>query len=77
MFVGLGKASNIVGFGIISYITSKKIEVHTNVNFFDTIHLSNIGISTRTWRPYMIMSSNEESDTIAIKQCGQPLSKSL
>jgi polynucleotide 5'-hydroxyl-kinase GRC3/NOL9 len=77
MFVGLGKASNIVGFGIISYITNKKIEVHTNVNFFDTIHLSNIGISTRTWRPYMIMSSNEESDTIAIKQCSQPLSKSL
>ncbi|MGA9167036.1 MAG: hypothetical protein WB053_06600, partial [Nitrososphaeraceae archaeon] len=77
MFVGLGKASNIVGFGIISYITNKKIEVHTNVNFFDTIHLSNIGISTTTWRPYMIMSSDEESDTIAIKQCSQPLSKSL
>jgi polynucleotide 5'-hydroxyl-kinase GRC3/NOL9 len=67
MFVGLGKASNIVGFGIISYITSQKIEVHTNVNFFDTIYLSNIGISTRTWRPYIIMSSNEECNTIAIK----------
>jgi polynucleotide 5'-hydroxyl-kinase GRC3/NOL9 len=77
MFVGLGKASNIVGFGIISYITNKKIEVHTNVNFFDTIHLSNIGISTRTWRPYLIMSSNEESDTISTELSNQPLSKSL
>jgi polynucleotide 5'-hydroxyl-kinase GRC3/NOL9 len=77
MFVGLGKASNIVGFGIISYITNKKIEVHTNVNFFDTIHLSNIGISTRTWRPYMIMSSNEESDTIATELSNKPLSESL
>ena len=77
MFVGLGKASNIVGFGIISYITNKKIEVHTNVNFFDTIYLSNIGISTRTWRPYMIMSSNEERDTISTEQSNQPLSKSL
>jgi polynucleotide 5'-hydroxyl-kinase GRC3/NOL9 len=77
MFVGLGKASNIVGFGIISYITNKKIEVHTNVNFFDTIHLSNIGISTRTWRPYMIMSSNEESDTIVTELSNKPLSKSL
>jgi polynucleotide 5'-hydroxyl-kinase GRC3/NOL9 len=68
MFVGLGKASNIVGFGIISAITNQKIEIHTNVNFFDTIYLSNIGISMRTWRPYMIRSSNEERDTIATEQ---------
>jgi polynucleotide 5'-hydroxyl-kinase GRC3/NOL9 len=68
MFVGLGKASNIVGFGIISAITNQKIEIHTNVDFFDTIYLSNIGISMRTWRPYMIRSSNEERDTIATEQ---------
>jgi polynucleotide 5'-hydroxyl-kinase GRC3/NOL9 len=60
MFVGLGKASNIVGFGIVSSITKQKIEIHTNVDFFDTIYLSNIGISMMTWRPYMIRSSNEE-----------------
>lgn len=65
MFVGLGKGTNIVGFGIISYITNRKIEVYTDVNFFDTIYFSRIGISTRTWRPYMI-SSNEGRNTIAI-----------
>jgi polynucleotide 5'-hydroxyl-kinase GRC3/NOL9 len=68
MFVGLGKASNIVGFGIVSSITNQKIEIQTNVDFFDTIYLSNIGISMRTWRPYMIRSSNEERDTIATEQ---------
>jgi polynucleotide 5'-hydroxyl-kinase GRC3/NOL9 len=68
MFVGLGKASNIVGFGIVTSITNQKIEIHTNVDFFDTIYLSNIGISMRTWRPYMIRSSNEERDTIATEQ---------
>jgi polynucleotide 5'-hydroxyl-kinase GRC3/NOL9 len=77
MFVGLGKASNIVGFGIVSSITNQKIDIHTNVDFFDTIYLSNIGISMRTWRPYMIRSSNEESDTIATEQSNQPLNKSL
>jgi polynucleotide 5'-hydroxyl-kinase GRC3/NOL9 len=76
MFVGLGKASNIVGFGIVTSITNQKIEIHTNVDFFDTIYLSNIGISMRTWRPYMIRSSNEECDTIATEE-QQPLSKSL
>jgi polynucleotide 5'-hydroxyl-kinase GRC3/NOL9 len=60
MFVGLGKTSNIVGFGIVSSITKQKIGIHTNVDFFDTIYLSNIGISMMTWRPYMIRSSNEE-----------------
>ncbi|MGA7542747.1 MAG: Clp1/GlmU family protein [Nitrososphaeraceae archaeon] len=68
MFVGLGKASNIVGFGVVSSITKQKIEIHTNVDFFDTIYLSNIGISMRTWRPYMIRNSNEERDTIATEQ---------
>ncbi|MFZ0202170.1 MAG: Clp1/GlmU family protein [Nitrososphaeraceae archaeon] len=68
MFVGLGKAANIVGFGIVTAITNQKIEIHTNVDFFDTIYLSNIGISMRTWRPYMIRSSNEERDTIATEQ---------
>jgi polynucleotide 5'-hydroxyl-kinase GRC3/NOL9 len=77
MFVGLGKASNIVGFGIVTSITNRKIEIHTDVDFFDTIYLSNIGISMRTWRPYVIRSSNEERDTIATEQSNQPLSKSL
>jgi polynucleotide 5'-hydroxyl-kinase GRC3/NOL9 len=77
MFVGLGKASNIVGFGIVYSITNQKIEIHTNVDFFDTIYFSNIGISMRTWRPYMIRSSNEERDSIATEHSNQPLSKSL
>jgi polynucleotide 5'-hydroxyl-kinase GRC3/NOL9 len=68
MFVGLGKASNIVGFGIVSSITNQKLDIHTNVDIFDTIYLSNIGISMGTWRPYLIRSSNEESDTIATEQ---------
>ncbi|MGI0001845.1 MAG: Clp1/GlmU family protein, partial [Nitrososphaeraceae archaeon] len=68
MFVGLGKATNIVGFGIVTSITNQKIEIHTNVDLFDTIYLSNIGISMRTWRPYMFWSSNEERDAIATEQ---------
>jgi polynucleotide 5'-hydroxyl-kinase GRC3/NOL9 len=76
MFVALGKTSNIVGFGIVTSITNQKIEIHTNVDFFDTIYLSNIGISMRTWRPYMIKSSDEECDTIATEE-QQTLSKSL
>ena len=77
MFVGLGKAYNIVGFGILSYITDRKVEIHTNVGFFDTIYLSKIGISTRTWNPYIIRSGNEERDTIASEQNSQLPTKSL
>jgi polynucleotide 5'-hydroxyl-kinase GRC3/NOL9 len=77
MFVGLGMAYNIVGFGIISYVTDRKVEIHTDVSFFDTIYLSKIGISTRTWSPYIIKSGNEGRDTIASEQNTEPPAKSL
>ena len=68
MFVGLGKAYDIVGFGILSCITDRKVEIRTNVSFFDTIHLSKIGIRTRTWSPYIIRRGNNERDTFASEQ---------
>jgi polynucleotide 5'-hydroxyl-kinase GRC3/NOL9 len=76
MFVGLGKAYDIVGFGILSYVTDRKVEIRTNVSFFDTIHLSKIGIRRSTWSPYVIRRGNEERDTFASEQNGQPPTKS-
>jgi polynucleotide 5'-hydroxyl-kinase GRC3/NOL9 len=77
MFVGLGKAYDIVGFGILSCITDRKVEIRTNVSFFDTIHLSKIGIRTSTWSPYIIRRGKDERDTFASEQNSQPHTKSL
>ena len=77
MFVGLGKAYDIVGFGILSCITDRKVEIRTNVSFFDTIHLSKIGIRTSTWSPYIIRRGNYERDTFASEQNSQPHTNSL
>lgn len=77
MFVGLGKTYNIVGFGILSYVSDRKIGIHTNVSSFDTIHLSKIGISARTWSPYIIRSAHEERDAFTSEQNSQPPAKSL
>jgi polynucleotide 5'-hydroxyl-kinase GRC3/NOL9 len=59
MFIGLGKASNIVGFGIISFLTKQRIAIQTKVAIVDTIYLSDIGINMRTWKPYIIKSSRK------------------
>ena len=59
MFIGLGKASNIVGFGIISFLTKRRIAIQTKVAIVDTIYLSDIGINMRTWKPYIIKSSRK------------------
>lgn len=59
MFIGLGKASNIVGFGIISYVTNQRIAIQTKVAIADTIYLSDIAISMRTWKPYIIENSKK------------------
>ena len=53
-FVGLGRASTVMGFGIISSIDRQKIAIHTNLADLDTIYLSNISISMQTWKPYTI-----------------------
>lgn len=53
-FVGLGRASTVMGFGIISSIDRQKIAIHTNLAHLDTIYLSNISISMQTWKPYTI-----------------------
>jgi polynucleotide 5'-hydroxyl-kinase GRC3/NOL9 len=53
-FVGLGRASTVMGFGIISSIDRQRIAIHTNLADLDTIYLSNISISMQTWKPYTI-----------------------
>ena len=60
MFIGLGKASNIIGFGIISFLTNQRIAIQTKVAMADTIYLSDIGISMQTWKPYIIKKSRKK-----------------
>jgi polynucleotide 5'-hydroxyl-kinase GRC3/NOL9 len=59
MFIGLGEASNIVGFGIICFLTNQRITIQTKVAVADTIYLSDVGINTRTWKPYIIRNSKK------------------
>lgn len=54
MFVGLGRADRLVGFGIISKLAKHTITIHTGVGVLDKIYLSNTGISRHTWKPYTI-----------------------
>lgn len=54
MFVGLGRADRLVGFGIISKLAKHTITIHTGVGVLDKIYLSNTGISMHTWKPYTI-----------------------
>jgi polynucleotide 5'-hydroxyl-kinase GRC3/NOL9 len=46
MFVGLGSSNQVLGFGIITGIAPGRISVQTDVDSFDSIHLSNIRLST-------------------------------
>jgi polynucleotide 5'-hydroxyl-kinase GRC3/NOL9 len=48
MFVGLGSNGNVVGFGIIINVNpgNNIIHIQTNINSFDTIHLSNVRLSS-------------------------------
>ena len=59
MFVGLGRASTIIGFGIISSIKKKEITIRTNFAHIDTIYLSNIGINIQTWKQYKIKNDRK------------------
>ena len=54
MFVGLGRADSLVGFGIISKLAKHTITIHTGVRELDKIYLSNTGINRHTWKPYTI-----------------------
>ena len=54
MFVGLGRESTVIGFGIISSIKKQEITIRTNFADIDTIYLSNIGINIQTWKQYKI-----------------------
>ena len=45
MFVGLGSNAQVIGFGIITGITQSRMLVHTDVDSFDSIYLSNIRLS--------------------------------
>lgn len=42
MFVGLGSNGQVIGFGIITGITESRMLVHTDVDSFDSVYLSNI-----------------------------------
>lgn len=59
MFIGLGQASNIVGFGIIRFLTNQRIAIQTKVKVVDTIYLSDLGINMWTWKPYIISNSKK------------------
>ena len=59
MFIGLGHASNIVGFGIICFLTNQRIAIQTKVEVADTIYLSDIGINMWAWKPYIIRNSKK------------------
>jgi polynucleotide 5'-hydroxyl-kinase GRC3/NOL9 len=59
MFVGLGRSSTIIGFGIISSIKKKEITIRTNFPDIDTIYLSNIGINIQTWKQYKIKNDRK------------------
>jgi polynucleotide 5'-hydroxyl-kinase GRC3/NOL9 len=54
MFVGLGRADSLIGFGIISKLAKHTISIHTGVEVLDRIYLSNTGISRQTWKPFTI-----------------------
>ena len=54
MFVGLGRASNVIGFGIISSICKQNIKIQTEYADVDTIYLSSIGVDMQTWKHYII-----------------------
>jgi polynucleotide 5'-hydroxyl-kinase GRC3/NOL9 len=64
MFVGLGRADGLVGFGIISRLAKHTITIHTGVEVLDRIYLSNTGISRQTWKPYTIENNGR------LKYCG-------
>ena len=42
MFVGLGSNGRVAGFGIITNIARGRISIHTEVDSFDSVYLSNI-----------------------------------
>ncbi len=48
MFVGLGSNGNVVGFGVITNVSpgNGTLQIQTNISSFDTIHLSNVRLSS-------------------------------
>jgi polynucleotide 5'-kinase involved in rRNA processing len=48
MFVGLGSKGNVLGFGVIRNVSPGNgiLQIQTAINSFDTIHLSNIRLSS-------------------------------
>jgi polynucleotide 5'-hydroxyl-kinase GRC3/NOL9 len=45
MFIGLGFKEDIVGFGIIKYVSAYKMSIQTKINYFNKIYLSHSGIT--------------------------------
>ena len=76
MFVGLGRASTVIGFGIISSIKKQEITIHTNFADIDTIHLSNIGINIQTWKQYKI-KNNRKTKTHRFSNAGSVEAESI
>ena len=48
MFVGLSSNDNVLGFGVIINVSPDNgiLQIQTNINSFDTIHLSNVRLSS-------------------------------
>ena len=42
MFVGLGSAGMVAGFGVVTGVSTSIIRVQTDIDYFDTVYLSNI-----------------------------------
>jgi polynucleotide 5'-hydroxyl-kinase GRC3/NOL9 len=68
MFVGLGRADNLVGFGIISKLAKHTITIHTGVEVLDMIYLSSTGISRQTWKPFTIDNNGRPRYCGSIKE---------
>jgi polynucleotide 5'-hydroxyl-kinase GRC3/NOL9 len=47
MFVGLGAGGAVAGFGIVTEISQGEIRVQTDLDQFDTVHLSNIRLANK------------------------------
>ena len=70
MFVGLGRADSLVGFGIISELAKHTITIHTCVRVLDKIYLSNTGISTQSLKPYTIHNNGRPRYGGSIRHIG-------
>ncbi|MDQ3838492.1 MAG: hypothetical protein M3297_04400 [Thermoproteota archaeon] len=71
MFVGLGRASDVIGFGVISSVNKQNIKIRTEFTDIDKIYLSSIGIDVETWKHYTIRNNGTFGGKYAIPSSEQ------